>query len=212
MIEAETPSPIDALKGCSGSMRVTFLLVSGREDMEPPGSSKTNAKKLEEHLKDAGLKNTDIRSLEKRSMALCLSKPSLPAGVWVIAARPDQDTEGMVSELGGSERSADCVTVCRDILLADAPVVWLCMSEEEEKAMFWSDTYTTFTTCARLLGGGVGTAYWLKTLPSEKQLVQTIVGLKRGLSVAQEICFGESLEEDSSPEAKGVAIAYEAAR
>ena len=185
------------------------------EDAEPPCATSSAARKLAAHQADAA-KAARLQSLEKRSLSLVMDKPALPSGTIVVAT--ESDAAGQIRGLLGDfklwpQSSGECVLVAKAILQSRTPTVWLCSNSDQEQDMFWPDKrYSTFTACARLLGGWVGTPYWLRLAVSEGRMLQPIVQLQRGLDISHELHFDKSLEESTVPEAKALAISYQASK
>ena len=180
------------------------------EDAAPPGSNK---QKLKEHQKAAAAKLQDLQDLQRRSMSVILTKPSLPLGSLVIATT--RDAEAAVHTCGGAfqlwpDRPADCVEVAKQVLSGGA-TVWLCSAQEEHLMMLPNDEYSTFTAAARLLGGKVANPYWLRASSAEGRLLDCCCALQRGLDVPQQLCYHKSLEKDQRPVAKALGLATQAA-
>ena len=184
------------------------------EDMSPPNPESEAGRKLAAHL--AELANTaKMKELEQRSLSLNIEKPSLPVETVVVATCPA--AEAQVHAVRGvfklwPPRSADCVALATELLQSRTPLVWLCSDGDEEQAMFYPDNdYSTFTSCARLLGGFVATMYWLRLAVSEDRMLQPIVRLKRGMDCPHELHFDKTMEQEATSAARGMAIAYRAA-
>ena len=87
-------------------------------------------------------------------------------------------------------------------------VIWI-PDDEENFYMKPQTDASNFSTCAHLVGGGVGGVAWTEACQKEKALLPPLVHLKRGLDQDLEMCIHKS--GASGPIAVGIGVCLRAA-
>ena len=189
---------------------------ASEQDMLPQGSS-SNAQKLQEHMADAEKILAKIRSIERRSLPMLSDRPALNSESTLYIVKNQKQQEAMQSSTSrplnvlvwpdAGDKPAQVSTVAK-AMKNKGEVIWIPDDEENFYVKPQTDA-SNFSTCAHLVGGGVGGVAWTEACQKEKALLAPLVRLKRGLDQDLEVCIHKS--GASGPIAVGIGVCLRAA-